>query len=159
MAPVTLVSTPDYLDFCKHVQHQLSEVGIEMKIEINTPAAVKEMKANARLTFFRASWIADYPDAENYLLIFLGRNFCPRGPNYTHFFSETYDRLYAKAMSELSDTARTSIYREMEGIMMEESPVVVLYYDQVLRFVSRRVSGLGSNPMNLLTLKKVKLSR
>jgi len=157
MPPITLVSTPDYLDFCKHIQHQLSEIGIEMNIEVNTPAAVKEMKASARLPFFRASWIADYPDAENYLLMFLSRNFCPRGPNYTHFSDPSFDRLYEISMNQTDDSVRTGLYRKMQRIMMDESPVVVLYYDQVLRFVSRRVKGLGSNPMNMLSLKKVRI--
>jgi len=158
MPPVTLVSTPDYLDFCKHIQQQLTELGVEMKIEISTPAAIKQMKAEARLPFFRASWIADYPDAENYLLMFLNRNFCPRGPNYTHFSKPEFDRLYDQAMHETNDSARFVLYRTMEGLVMEEAPVIVLYYDQVLRFVRKEVSGLGSNPMNLLTLKRVKVS-
>ena len=159
MPAVTLVSAPDYLDFCKHIQQQLAEIGIEMKIEINTPAAIKQMKAEARLPFFRASWIADYPDAENYLQMFLSRNFCPRGPNYTHFKSPEFDRLYDLAMANHDDSLRFMIYRDMERIVMEQSPVVVLYYDQVLRFVRKGVTGLGTNPMNMLSLKRVKISR
>ena len=158
MPPITLVSTPDYLDFCKNIQQQLTELGVEMKIEISTPAAVKQMKADARLPFFRASWIADYPDAENYLLMFLSRNFCPRGPNYTHFSRPAFDSLYDSAMHEVRDSARFAIYRKMESMVMEESPIVVLYYDQVLRFIRKGITGLGSNPMNLLTLKRVKFS-
>ncbi len=158
MPPVTLVSTPDYLDFCKHIQQQLTELGVEMKIEISTPAAAKQMKAEARLPFFRASWIADYPDAENYLLMFLSLNFCPRGPNYTHFSNHEFDRLYELAMHQTNDSVRYSIYHEMERLVMEESPLVVLYYDQVLRFVRKEVSGLGSNPMNMLILKRVRIS-
>lgn len=159
MPPVTLISAPDYLDFCKHIQQQLAGIGVEMKIEISTPAAIKQMKAEARLPFFRASWIADYPDAENYLLLFLSRNFCPRGPNYTHFKSTGYDRLYNLAMMQNEDSIRFRLYREMEQIVMEESPVAVLYYDQVLRFVRKGISGLGTNPMNMLSLKRVKVSR
>jgi peptide/nickel transport system substrate-binding protein len=159
MPPVTLVATPDYLDFCKNIQQQLTELGIEMKIETSTPAAIRQMKAESRLPFFRASWIADYPDAENYLLMFLSQNFCPRGPNYTHFSSPEFDRLYDLAMHKPDDSVRYAIYRQMEQIVMEESPVVVLYYDQVLRFVRKGVSGLGSNPMNMLSLKRVRISR
>lgn len=159
MPPVTLVSTPDYLDFCKHIQQQLTVLGVEMKIEISTPAAIKQMKAEARLPFFRASWIADYPDAENYLLMFLGRNFCPRGPNYTHFSNREFDRLYDLTLHEPADSIRFGIYRQMERLVMEEAPMVVLYYDQALRFVRKGITGLGSNPMNMLTLKRVKISR
>ncbi|MEI7723543.1 MAG: ABC transporter substrate-binding protein [Bacteroidota bacterium] len=156
---ITLTSTADYLDICKYIQHQVSALGIEMKIEVSPPAAVKEMKSEAKLPFFRASWIADYPDAENYLSMFYSKNLCPKGPNYTHFSNPDFDRLYEKAMSTVNDSVRFSYYRQMEKIMMDEAPVVILYYDQVLRFVQKNIRGLGSNPMNLLTLKYVKKSK
>ena len=44
----------------------------------------------------------------------------------------------------------------MENLLMAEAPVVILYYDQVMRFVQKNVTGLGNNPMNLLNLKQVK---
>jgi oligopeptide transport system substrate-binding protein len=153
---ITLTSTSDYLDICKYIQFQVAEIGIEMKIETSPPAAVKEMKAQGKLPFFRASWIADYPDAENYLSLFYSRNFCPQGPNYTHFSNKEYDQLFEKSLSEVNDSLRYCYYRQMEEIMMNEAPVVVLYYDQVLRFVGKNVSGIGINPMNLLTLKRAR---
>ena len=155
LKPIVLTSTADYLDICKYIQHQVQKIGIDLRIEISPPAAVKEMKAMANLPFFRASWIADYPDAENYLSMFYSRNFCPKGPNYTHFSNPGFDQLYEKSLSTVNDSARLSFYRQMDRILMEEVPVVILYYDQVLRFTQLNVEGLGSNPMNLLTLKYV----
>ncbi|MBL7139070.1 MAG: ABC transporter substrate-binding protein [Bacteroidales bacterium] len=155
MPAITLVSTPDYLDICKYIQHQVAEIGITLEIEVSPPAAVREMKALARLPFFRASWIADYPDAENYLALFYSPNFSPRGPNYTHYSNAEFDRLFEEAMTIRDESARLTAYRQMEHIMMKDAPVVVLYYDQVLRFVWNNVHGLGGNPMNLLTLKRV----
>lgn len=154
--PIVLTTTPDYLDICKYIQRQVQTIGIDLRIEVSPPAAVKEMKAVAKLPFFRASWIADYPDAENYLSMFYSRNFSPQGPNYTHFSNQLFDKLYEKALTTVNDSLRYGYYREMEKIMMDESPVVILYYDQVLRFMQADVEGLGSNPMNLLTLKKVR---
>jgi oligopeptide transport system substrate-binding protein len=156
MPPITLSTTSDYLDICKYLQYKVGEIGIDIRIDISPPAALKEMKAQAKLPFFRASWIADYPDAENYLSLFYGKNFCPQGPNYTHFKSTEFDQLYEQAMNCIVDSVRFSHYRKMEKLIMDQAPVVVLYYDQVLRFVQNGVEGLGSDPMNLLTLKKVK---
>ena len=155
MPAITLVSTPDYLDICKYIQHQVAEIGIEMEIEVSPPAAMREMKAMAKLPFFRASWIADYPDAENYLSLFYTPNFAPRGPNYTHYSNAEFDRLFEESMTIQKESARLDTYRKMEQVMMQDAPVVVLYYDQVLRFVWNNVHGLGGNPMNLLTLKRV----
>jgi oligopeptide transport system substrate-binding protein len=152
---ITLSTTSDYLDICKYIQFQAGEIGIPLKIDVTPPAALKEMKAQGKLPFFRASWIADYPDAENYLSLFYGKNFSPGGPNYTHYFNPAYDKLYERSMSCIDDSVRLQYYRQMENLMMEDSPVIVLYYDQVLRFIGNDVEGLGSDWMNILTLKKV----
>lgn len=156
LPPITLSTTSSYLDLCKFIQHQLSDLGFEVNINNTPPATLREMVAQSRLNFFRASWIADYPDAENYLSLFYSKNFCPGGPNYTHFANERFDALYEKAQQTIDDSSRIQLYREMDNLIMEEAPVVVLYYDQVLRFTWKNVNGLGSNPLNLLTLKYVK---
>ena len=39
---------------------------------------------------------------------------------------------------------------------MQKTPVIVMFYDEVLRFTRKNVSGLGINPINLLDLKRVK---
>jgi peptide/nickel transport system substrate-binding protein len=115
------------------------------------------MKANGSLSFFRASWVADYPDAENYLSLFTTSNFSPDGPNYSHYSNMKYDRLYDKAMDCPDDVERAFCYAEMDSLMMLDAPVVPLFYDEVLRFVNLRVKGLGSNPTNLLDLRTVKM--
>jgi oligopeptide transport system substrate-binding protein len=156
LPPVVLSTTSDYLDICKYIQYKTGEIGIDMRIDISPPAALKEMKAQAKLPFFRGSWIADYPDAENYLALFYSKNFSPQGPNYTHFFNKEFDSLFEEAMACTNDSLRYECYRKLEKIMMEDAPVVVLYYDQVLRFVQNDIEGMESDPMNLLTLKKVR---
>jgi ABC-type oligopeptide transport system substrate-binding subunit len=114
------------------------------------------MVATSKLNFFRGSWIADYPDAENYLSLFYGKNFCPNGPNYTHFNDITYDKLYEQALSEMNDSLRAKLYQQMDKIIIDNAVVVPLYYDRVLRFTSNNISGLNSNAMNLLDLKRVR---
>jgi peptide/nickel transport system substrate-binding protein len=156
LPPITLSTTSDYLDICKYLQYKVGEIGIDLKIDVSPPAALKEMKAQAKLQFFRGSWIADYPDAENYLSLFYGKNFSPRGPNYTHFNDKKFDVLFDEAMSCTNDSVRYREYRQLENIMMADAPVVILYYDQVLRFVQNNIEGMDADAMNLLTLKMVR---
>jgi len=156
---ITIATNASYLDLTRYIQHQLNELGFNIRIDVNPPATLREMIAQARVPFFRASWIADYPDAENYLSLFYSRNFTPAGPNYTHFSSAEYDLLYEKAMVEINDSVRYRHYRQMDQMVMDQAPVVVLYYDQVLRFAQRNIHDLGSNAMNLLDLKKVRKTR
>jgi peptide/nickel transport system substrate-binding protein len=39
---------------------------------------------------------------------------------------------------------------------MQQAPVIILFYDEVLRFVRQEITGLGSNPVNQLNLLHVK---
>lgn len=154
--PITLVTTSDYLDLCKFVQAQLQQIGFTIEIEVSPPAAVIERRAQSKINFFRASWIADYPDAENYLSLFYSGNFSPSGPNYTHFSNAAYDSLYRLSFGLADHKRRIKLYREMDSLMMTRSPVVILYYDQAVRFVQKNIVGLTGNPINLLNLKRVK---
>lgn len=156
LSPISLSVTSDYVDICEFIQHQLGDIGIAIEIEVFPGAAYREMMANSRMIFFRGSWVADYADAENYLSLFCSENFSPGGPNYTHFSSKNFDELYQKALKESTDSLRHRIYWQMDSIVISQAPVIPLYYDKVVRFVGKSVSGLESNPMNLLILKRVK---
>lgn len=156
MPEITLNTTPSYLDLCEYIQSQLSQIGIKIKLDVSPGGTLREMVANSKVNFFRGSWIADYPDAENYLTLFYSPNFSPGGPNYTHYKNSRYDQLYERAQNEKSNEKRYAIYQEMDNILMEDAPIVPLYYDQVSRFYQKNITGLGNNPMNLLTLKRVK---
>lgn len=157
MPVVTLFTTANYVDLCEFIQHQLGEIGIKVKVDVVQATTHRELVARSKLNFFRKSWIADYPDAENYLALFYSKNFTPHGPNYTHFKSIEFDSLYELSQKETNDSIRYDYYQRMDNIIIEEAPVVILYYDEVVRLTQTNVENLGINPINLLSLKKVKL--
>jgi len=156
---ITLTTTSDYLDLCEFIQAQLAESGIRIKLEMSTGATFRSMVADSKLDFFRGSWIADYPDAENYFALFYSPNFSPKGPNYTHFKSDYFDELYERALTTTDNKTRYELYRLMDSVIIEEAPVVPLFYDRVVRFYSTDLDGMEGNAMNLLTLKRVRRVR
>jgi peptide/nickel transport system substrate-binding protein len=58
-------------------------------------------------------------------------------------------------MTTPNDTLRIQKYLQMDRLVMENYPVVPLYYDEVVRFVQRNIKGMEINPINLLILKNV----
>jgi peptide/nickel transport system substrate-binding protein len=156
LPPIKLATTSSYLDLCKYIQQQLSLIGIDIKLDVNPPAALREQMAQGKSPWFRGSWIADYPDAENYMTLFYSPNHSPAGPNYTHFTSQRFDRLYRAAIRETDNAKRLRMYREMDSLVMDEAPVIVLYYDQILHFTHKNISGMRTNAMNALDLRFTK---
>ncbi|WP_435048760.1 ABC transporter substrate-binding protein [Formosa sp. S-31] len=156
---ITITTTSNYLSFCEYIQRELQKTGLLVNINVIPPSALKDAKANGKLDLFRASWVADYPDAQNYLSLFYSKNFAPNGPNYSHFKNEQFDSWYEQSFTESNPEVRAQLYRKMDSLVISKTPVVPLFYDEVVRFTRKNVSNLGINPINLLELKQVKKLR
>ena len=155
---LTLSTTSSYLDLCKYIQQQLGLIGIDVKVDVNPPAVLREHMAQGQVQWFRGSWVADYPDAENYLSLFFSPNRAPAGPNYTRFADRHFDKLYRQARKETDPNRRFNLYRQMDSLVMQQVPVLVLYYDQILHFTHPYVHGLRSDAMNTLDLRHVQIN-
>lgn len=153
---ITLYSTQKYAHISEFIQKSLEQIGVKVDIQNLQGGALRKEIYASRINFWRASWIADYPDGENYLSLFNTANFAPNGPNTTHFSDPRVDQLLAEAMTFTEDSLRIVRYQEAERLMLKQAPVIVLYYDRSLRILQKGISGLTSNPMNHLFLKKVK---
>lgn len=150
---ITLLTNKDYLDLCTFISRQWEDIGIKVKIDIMESATLRNRMSQEQAPFFRASWIADYPDAESFFTVFYSKN--PAPPNYTRFNNAAFDKLYEAALQQNLDTRRYALYQELDEIITEEAPVVFLYYDETALFARKNIKGLSQNALNLLSLKKV----
>ena len=153
---ITLNTVAEHKEIAEFMQKKWSEIGVLASISISQAAAHQESVDNGRSAFFMKSWFGDYPDAENFLALFYSPNFSPRGPNKTHFKNARYDRLYEVAKLEQNPEKRYRLYQDMDKIIAEESPVIVLFYDEVVILTQKNIRGLKADPMNTLKLEKVK---
>ncbi len=153
---IKLLTIPIYSDMADFIAKQLNEVGIPVQVEVVQKSLLLDMTANSKALFFRGSWIADYPDAENYLSVFYSKN--PAPPNYTRYKNPAFDALYEKALNENNDSLRYALYRKADQLMINDAPVVPLWYDKVIRLVQPYVKGFHPNGLNLLELRKVRLN-
>jgi len=152
---ISIGTDSNYLDLCEYIQRELQKIGLDIRIDVMPPSTLRQLKSTGKLDIFRASWIADYPDAENYLSLYYSGNLAPNGPNYTHFKDDHYDNLYRTAMRETNTEKRLSFYREMDSLIIDKAPVVPLYYDEITRFTRKNVKGMTMSPQNFLVLKRV----
>lgn len=149
---ITLLSIPIYTNLASYVANELKQAGIPVQVETVQKSLLLEQTSKSQALFFRGSWIADYPDAENYLSVFYSKN--PAPPNYTRFSNAAYDRLYEAALKEENDEARYELYRQMDGIIIEEAPVVPLWYDMALHLVHNNIRDFVPNGLNMLELRR-----
>jgi ABC-type transport system substrate-binding protein len=152
---IKLLTIPIYADMANFIAKQLEESGIPVQVDVVQKSLLLEMTSNSRAAFFRGSWIADYPDAENYLSVFYSKN--PAPPNYTRYKSPAFDAAFEKAITETNDSLRYKLYQQADQVMIHDAPVVPLWYDKVVRLVQPNITGFRPNALNLLELRRVNL--
>jgi peptide/nickel transport system substrate-binding protein len=152
---IKLLTIAIYAEMANFIARQLEEVGIPVQVEVVQKALLLEMTSNSTAPFFRASWIADYPDAENYLAVFYSKN--PAPPNYTRYKNPRFDALFEKALREEIDSVRYKLYQEADKMVIDDAPVIPLWYDKVVWLVQPEVTGFHPNALNLLELRKTRI--
>lgn len=154
--PIDITTTADYVDLCEFIQYAWRDLGLAVNVDVQPGGTHRENVAQSRAMVFRKSWLADYADAENFMALFHSRNFAPDGPNYTHFDRSQFDAWYDRALNTTNDAERFALYARMDSLVMAESPVIPLFYDQVSHFVSNDVLHFETNGVNMLNLKTAK---
>jgi oligopeptide transport system substrate-binding protein len=149
---IKLLTIPIYADIASFVAKQMEEVGIPVQVEVIQKSLLLEQTAKSQALFFRGSWIADYPDAENYMTMFYSKN--PAPPNYTRYKNPDFDLLYEKALLETNDSLRYELYRKMDQLVINDAPVVPIWYDMAIHFVQPNIRGFRANALNLLELRR-----
>ena len=83
----------------------------------------------------------------------------PAPPNYTRYSNSAFDLLYEKALAEKNDSIRLKLYQQADQLVMNDAPVVPLWYDMVIHLVHPYVKNFAPNSLNLLELRRVKFNK
>jgi len=153
--PIKLLTIPIYADLASYIARELQDVGLIVQVEAIQKSLLLTQTAKNQALFFRASWIADYPDAENYFSVFYSKN--PSPPNYTRYSNPAFDALYEQSNKEPNDSLRYKLYQQMDTMIVNDAPVVPVWYDMVIHLVQPNVQNFKPNALNWLELRRVKL--
>jgi peptide/nickel transport system substrate-binding protein len=154
LKPIKILVPNNFEDIVNFIASELQEVGITLNIELMQSNTLKQQMSGEKAVFFRAQWLADYPDAETYLVFF--NSHYPAPPNYTRFSDPTFDKWYDQSLN-LPDTPRWQLYRQMDSLAMSYAPVVPLYYERLVHLTQNNIIGFHSNPMNIIDVKRVRV--
>jgi len=157
-AKLKITVTADYLDIAVFLQKSWEQIGIPVEVDLQAGGMIRQLRNQGKLGMFRGSWIADYPDAENYLSCFFSKYFSPNGPNYTHFTSAKFDQLFERIAFGTYEfpSKRNDDIQLANRLIVENAPVFILYYDKSLRLMHPYIEGLSNDAANRLDLKRVK---
>jgi oligopeptide transport system substrate-binding protein len=140
------------LDSHKVIAEYLQQVwkntlGVNVTLQNLEWATFLEERKNSTMELGRAGWIADYPDAQNFLDLFISGG----GNNDGHYSNPQYDALIRQASAMPGGPARDQVLHQAEEIAITQDQVVIpIYY-----YVSQNIINLDkwdgwyTNPQNI----------
>ena len=113
----------------EYFKKQMAPLGIKIKVIQNTwPQMQKKIYARQVMTF-GIGWMADYPDAENFLQLLYGQNRSP-GPNGSGYNEPKFNALFEKAAVMADSPARTRLYEKLNMMAAEAMPWIFRVHRQ-----------------------------
>jgi oligopeptide transport system substrate-binding protein len=131
------------------------ELGIEIELHNQEWKAYLATRQSGEFDILRAAWFGDYDDPNTFLSLGESEN----GNNHTNWKNLKYDTLIEAAALESNAEKRMQLFQEAEAILIEELPVIPIYFYVTSRLIHPAVSGwypsiLDNHPYQAVRLKQ-----
>ncbi|HET6244420.1 MAG: ABC transporter substrate-binding protein [Bacteroidetes bacterium] len=145
------------LEFSRQIKKVLN---VDIELEILPYSTLIENSKYAKGDITRSAWIADYPSPESFLSMFYGTgvplsNDLPSFPNTTRFVNTKFDSLFQAGVNTVNQRESYNFFLRAEQLMIEEAPVMVLWYDEKYRLYQSNVRNFHPNPINYWDFSQV----
>ncbi|MDP2385270.1 MAG: peptide ABC transporter substrate-binding protein [Bacteroidota bacterium] len=135
------------------IQKQLMEnLNVNIDFDVVPYAKKLEEARSGRADIIRDAWIADFPSPESFLHLFYGAN-VPADlnqssfPNTSRFQNTDYDKYYVMGRDAKSKDSSMAYFLKAEQILMNEAPLMPLWYEGNYRLTQFYVKDAFTNPM------------
>ncbi|MGE0561261.1 MAG: ABC transporter substrate-binding protein [Flavobacteriales bacterium] len=145
------------------IQKQLlSEININTEIVTVTFAEKLALDKMAHGSMGISAWLADYPTPDNFLNIGYG-GYVPNSlnepsfPNASRFVNNEFDNYFEQAIISTDELKRNELCLKAEQILVNEAPIIPLWYNENYRLFQSTVVGYQPNVMHIHDLAKVRI--
>jgi oligopeptide transport system substrate-binding protein len=105
---------------------QFEKIGIQLEFRLSDYNRFKEKVRQGNTQIFSWGWLADYPDAENFLFLLYGPNSSATcncdSVNNTNYDNPEFNRLYEKIKVMENTPERLKLIDKMVAIVQEDAP-------------------------------------
>lgn len=119
-------ASPDVRQMVDLMAGMFEKAGVVLKASYNNWPAFLDKMDRRQAQMFQLGWVADYPDAENFLQLFYSANASP-GPNHANYANPEFDRLYEQMRTLLPGEEKDRLCEQMADLVIEDCPWIFLY--------------------------------
>jgi len=132
----------------QQVQEDLRQVGVKVRLEQSDWATFLDRVYAGEPSFFQNTWLADYPDPDNWLFVLLESAQAGAPGNITRFVHSRFDHYVRQARQTVNENQRAYLYGKAEEVALAAAPWLLLYWRKNLTLVQPYVEGLTITAMD-----------
>jgi oligopeptide transport system substrate-binding protein len=146
------------------VRQLKDHLNIKIETKVLPFSQLVENIINGKSEFYRIGWQADFPNPENFLSLFYGKD-VPESleeksfPNFSRYTNAKYDELFEKALACKTPEEAISYYFQAEQVLMKDAPLIVLWYDMGFRLLQSNVRNFPNNALQFRDYSEVYLEK
>lgn len=123
------------------IQSDLKKIGIEIEIHSSDWGTLLDDIYAGKHLFFQNTWLADYPDPDNWLWTLLSTEQIGAPGNIARFSNQKFDELTRKAQKVADQNLRLKLYQQAEDLALAEMPWVPLFVNSPVTLLQPWVRG------------------
>lgn len=111
------------------VQKGFEQLGIKVNVVENNFAQLLAKEDNGNFQILEGTgWGADYPDPENFYMLFNSRNFPPEGKNASRYKNPQFDKTFDEMATMDNTPARLELVNQLRGMLAEDCPQIFTFH-------------------------------
>lgn len=122
--------TPEFKSENDWMVKQFAKLGIQLEIRATDFNQYQDKTLKGRHQIFWGGWLADYPDAENFLFLLYGpiSRSISQGDNYSNYQNPEFDALYRQLQSLDDGPKKQELIDKMVAIVQQDAPWAFGYF-------------------------------
>lgn len=152
-------SNPDAQAQLSWYRGQLKKIGIDLVIRATQGNRFQDKIENGDVQMFFWGWNADYPDPENFLFLWLGKNGRVKysGENVSNYNNPEFDRLFEKMKMLPNSPERFAVIQDMVKMVQRDSPMIWGFTPTAFTLRQQWVNPFKPNAMSRSTYKYISI--
>lgn len=142
-------SEGSHKDICQIIQQNWAKIGVNVELTNQEWAVFINTRQQGDYQIARHGWIGDYIDPMTFLDLWVTNG----GNNDCGFSNSEYDSLIANAKIETDYNKRLEMLRKAEDILMDEMPVLPIYYYTTVIAWNSNVKNVNVSTLGKISFK------
>lgn len=129
------------------IQANLAEIGVKVNLNKVAYATSREMMDKGEFDLMLGVWSPDFGDPYMFMNYWFDSENHGLAGNRAFYANPEVDQLLREAVAKNDQEVRHNLYKQVQDIVLEDAPYILLYQKDFILPMNKRVKGFVYNPM------------